>query len=515
MLKYQNLSIRHKLTAIIVIISGLMILLASLGLIVNEVVTLRRSTAHNVLALTDVIALNSTAALSFNDPQTANELLHSLKVEPHIVAAAIYNAAGDRFANYEISKTYRFPEQIKMPKIGSLTENNYIATLTSDKQQGFDNDFIDYIRPVILRNKTIGLVYVRADQRWIFARIISFAGMVSGLVLILIIFAYSLSQKMQRSISRPIEKLAKTIETVSNHNDYTIRVRPESTDELGTLMSGFNAMLVQIQKRDEELEQISKTKSEFLANMSHELRTPLNHIIGFTDLIVSGKCGDLNNTQAEYLDDVLNSSRHLLSLINDILDLSKVESGKMEVQLTDVNIRDLLNSSLTMIREKAIKHGIQTAVQIDNEIPQTLSADERKFKQIIYNLLSNAAKFTEDGGRIEISASMVSFSWIETRVPEVFKEDCLSFLEDTGEPFCQISVADTGIGIKPEDVTEIFSTFKQVDSTASRKYSGTGLGLSLTKNLIELHQGTIWVESVFGQGSVFTIVFPQATGKKV
>ena len=514
MLKFRNLSIRHKLTAIIVLTSGLMILITSLVLIINEAITFHRSAVRNISVLTEVIAINSTAALSFQDPQTAGELLQSLRVEPRIIAAAIYNAAGYRFALYNNNKINQLPEYLEPSNNLSAKPKNFDLPATGSGNQSLGRDFMDFMRPIILNDKTIGMVYVRADQGWIYDRMKLFISMVACIMLGLIILAYFLSQKLQRVISQPIENLANTMEQVTSHNDYTVRVDPESSDELGTLMIGFNDMLEQIQKRDLELERVSKMKSEFLANMSHELRTPLNAIIGFSELMIGHHFGKLNETQDEYVKDIHNSGRHLLSLINDILDLSKVESGKMVVNLTDIDICNLLASSLTMIREKAFKHGIKLSVQIDDEMPQTLRADERKLKQILYNLLSNAAKFTEDGGRIDLSAEMVPHTWIETRVPVIFREDCLTLLDYSGETFCRISVSDTGIGIHSEAIKKIFTAFEQVESSTSRKYGGTGLGLTLCKNFMELHQGAIWVESVIGQGSTFTLVLPYVDDHK-
>ena len=255
-------------------------------------------------------------------------------------------------------------------------------------------------------------------------------------------------------------------------------------------------------------EKANRAKSEFLANMSHELRTPLNHVIGFTELIADKKVGDLNSEQQEYLYDVLLSSRHLLSLINDILDLSKVEAGKMELDPTLVNIQALLDSSLVMVKEKAMKHGIRLEMDYAS-IPELVRVDERKLKQVMYNLLSNAVKFTPDGGTVRISASR-----IEDPVPE---NPTLSILPDKDEkPFpgeqrshLKIAVSDTGIGISENDLERIFAPFEQVDNSATKAYKGTGLGLSLSRSFVELHGGRIWAESEgAGKGSTFVFTIP-------
>lgn len=258
-------------------------------------------------------------------------------------------------------------------------------------------------------------------------------------------------------------------------------------------------------------EKANCAKSEFLANMSHELRTPLNHIIGFTELVVDKNFGDLNDIQFEYLNDVLGSSRHLLSLINDILDLSKVEAGHLELLPAPVCLPDLIKNSQVMIKEKAIKHGIQINTEID-ALPKEIIADKRKLKQIIYNLLSNAAKFTPDGGKITIQGHREVFSdgLVITRDGrKIILPACQSSNGNQGTESIFIGIEDTGIGLCPDQLEGIFNPFEQVDSTVGRKYQGTGLGLSLSRSLVELHSGAIWAESEGdGCGSRFCFVIP-------
>jgi signal transduction histidine kinase len=248
-----------------------------------------------------------------------------------------------------------------------------------------------------------------------------------------------------------------------------------------------------------------------LANMSHELRTPLNAIIGFSELLLDGESGELNPTQKEYLGDVLESSRHLLSLINDILDLSKVEAGKMELEVREVFLRGLLEGSLVMVKEKALKHGIELSTELDG-IPEVVEADERKLKQVVYNLLSNAVKFTADGGRVTIRAESVSRAdgaWVRNDGQRItFPVDEDMQLEGRKD-WVRVAIEDTGIGIREEDLQRIFEPFEQVEGSASRRFEGTGLGLSLTRRMVELHGGRIWGESGgLGKGSVFSFLIP-------
>jgi len=238
-------------------------------------------------------------------------------------------------------------------------------------------------------------------------------------------------------------------------------------------------------------------KSEFLSNLSHELRTPLNHIIGFTELILGKYFGDLNKIQEEYLTDVHQSSQHLLSLVNEILDVSKIEAGKLELKLSEVDLKLLLEQSLSIIKDNATQRKIELTAKID-EIPKSITADERRVKQAVYNLLYNAVKFTKDGGQICLCARMTTGTGREISGQTVSLRDEV-----------EISVVDTGIGIRKEDMEKIFEPFSQLESPLNRKYTGTGLGLTLTRNLIEMHGGRIWVDSEGpGKGSVFRFTLP-------
>jgi len=238
----------------------------------------------------------------------------------------------------------------------------------------------------------------------------------------------------------------------------------------------------EIEDKSREIEAANRHKSEFLANMSHELRTPLNAIIGFSEVLGERMFGELNEKQAEYTDDILSSGRHLLSLINDILDLSKIEAGRMELELTKFDLPMAIDNALTLIRERATRHGIRLHHTVDERLSE-FTGDERKFKQILLNLLSNAVKFTPEGGQIKVEASV-------------------------GDRAVIVAVIDTGIGIALEDQEAIFEEFRQVGTNYAQKREGTGLGLTLTRKFVELHGGKIWVESEIGKGSRFTFTLP-------
>ncbi|HEV3009246.1 MAG TPA: ATP-binding protein, partial [Burkholderiales bacterium] len=242
----------------------------------------------------------------------------------------------------------------------------------------------------------------------------------------------------------------------------------------------------EIQEKSAQLEVANRHKSEFLANMSHELRTPLNAIIGFSEALGERMFGELTEKQAEYLKDIHESGRHLLSLINDILDLSKIEAGRMELELSTFHVPGALANAITLVRERAQRHGIALNLEVEERLGE-FSGDERKFKQIMLNLLSNAVKFTPDGGRVDVSAKKLDGK-------------------------IEVAVRDTGIGIAPEDQAAVFEEFRQVGRDKLKKAEGTGLGLALTKRFVELHGGEIRLESEPGKGSRFSFSLPLGAG---
>jgi len=356
-------------------------------------------------------------------------------------------------------------------------------------------------------------------------------------IIISMIFLFSLiaAYLLVSKLSKPLKLLASHAKDVASI-DFTSNEQKENSieklpikfkDEVGRLAESFVFMEAELRKNVQKLiettqlqkkaaEEANRSKSEFLANMSHELRTPLNHIIGFTELVLDKHFGELNEPQEEYLTDVHQSSKHLLSLINDILDLSKVEAGKLELELTDVELLPVLKNSLVMVKEKAMKHGISLTTTTDH-VPDAIKADERKLKQIIYNLLSNAVKFTNDGGEIGLDAKKVNclvrpgLRWDDPEYLQILEEGVNgeSCDDKTLIDCVKISVSDSGIGLNIEDQERVFKPFEQADGSASRRYQGTGLGLSLTKRLVQLHGGKIWVDSEGeGKGSTFSFVIP-------
>ena len=298
-----------------------------------------------------------------------------------------------------------------------------------------------------------------------------------------IVSALLLGYVISWSLIGPVRQMKTRLSEIAG-GDFARRVEVPNRDELGALAADLNTMSSELGRLYAQLETANRHKSQFLASMSHELRTPLNAIIGFADVLLGRFFGPLTDKQVEYLTDIGAAGRHLLALINDILDLSKVEAGRMELVPVSFSVREALEAGLTMVRGRALRHGIALTLEVDPTI-DCIRADERKFKQVVFNLLTNATKFTPPSGRVDVTARRID-----------------------GE--LRVAVQDTGIGIAPEDQTRIFEDFEQAGRTALLSQEGTGLGLALARRLVELHGGRIWVESRIGEGSTFIFALPLA-----
>jgi signal transduction histidine kinase len=303
-----------------------------------------------------------------------------------------------------------------------------------------------------------------------------FVGVAAGAIVLALLLGFLLSWSLIGSIQRIDSRLAAIAS-----GDFSGHVDVPNRDELGALSANVNRMNDELNRLYRELEAASLHKSEFLANMSHELRTPLNAILGFSQVLREQMFGEVNEKQAEYLDDILSSGNHLLSLINDVLDLSKVEAGQVELEVAPFSLNEALERGVVTLRERAAKDGVRVTLETDARV-DLVEGDQRRVRQVIFNLLSNAVKFTPPGGVVDVRAAQVD-----------------------GE--VRISVSDTGPGLAPEDHDRVFEEFQQTD-LGSEQREGTGLGLALSKRLIELHGGRIWVDSELGTGSTFVFTLP-------
>jgi len=310
------------------------------------------------------------------------------------------------------------------------------------------------------------------SSRW---TVIGFAVGSSALAMLL---GFAISQ----SLIVPVKQINQRLGEIAA-GDFSRNVDIANRDELGSLAANVNRMNGELRRVYEQLEAVNLHKSQFLANMSHELRTPLNAIIGFSEVLHERMFGELNAKQAEYVQDIYTSGRHLLALINDILDLAKIDSGRVELERSRFDLRLAIDNAVTLVRERAQRHGIALEVDAADSLGE-IHADERKVKQILLNLLSNALKFTPDGGRVAVAAKRADGA-------------------------AEISVADTGIGIAAADQELIFEEFRQAQTKPGQAREGTGLGLALTRKFVEMHGGRISVESEPGKGATFTFTLPE------
>jgi signal transduction histidine kinase len=335
-------------------------------------------------------------------------------------------------------------------------------------------------------------VFVEQPESAAFAPLSSKIWKTALLIAAFVLAAIALSILLARRLVRPIKRLQVAAEAIGA-GAYDERIELNRRDELGALAAAFNQMAERVQElitglerrvaeRTKALEIASQHKSDFLANMSHELRTPLNAIVGFSQVLKQKLFGPVNEKQDEYLDDILSSADHLLALINDILDLSKVEAGQVELERNLFSLREALERGMVMVRERASKNGVALTLELDPSV-DLVEGDERRIRQVVFNLLSNAVKFTPQGGEVDVSTARVD-----------------------GE--VQVVVRDTGPGIAAQDQERIFEEFQQARDSNGERPEGTGLGLALTKSLVELHGGRIWVESEPGKGSTFTFTIP-------
>jgi signal transduction histidine kinase/DNA-binding response OmpR family regulator len=445
-------------------------------------------------------ASNSVSALLFDDPRAAQNTLLALKTATNITSAGIYRSDGRSFAAYWRDQSRQVPA---LPLVPPGATEAY----------RFEGNQVVLVRSIVSEGKPVGIVYMQSDSQVLNARLKRYAG-ISAIVLVASLLAALLVSSMfRRAVAEPIVHLAETARAVSRDRNYSVRAMPSgSGGELTVLVDAFNEMLVQIQQRDgalqegrdelehrvqertaeleaaknsilhakEELERASKFKDQFLSTMSHELRTPLNAILGFSDLLPDERYGPLNDRQRRYVAHIHTSGQHLLSLINDILDLSKIEAGRLELAFEGVRLEAAFTEVLGTLQPLADKKSQTLIRQVDSNL--CVRADPTRFKQILMNLIGNAIKFTPESGRIELAARSMD-----------------------GQ--IRVEVRDSGPGIPPEDQQRIFEAFYR-RAESGKAVEGTGLGLAITERLVHMHGSRLGVESQPGQGTCFHFSLP-------
>ncbi len=501
----QNLSIKRKLTLITMLTSSIALILSAASFLIYDLISFRHLLSQDLITQAEIIGYNSAGAMEFKDEPAATATLSALTAKEDIVAAVLYGRDGKMFAHY-----FR----------GNKTLPTLLPSRLQKKGYLFEGGYLEVFHDVTLNGEHLGTLFLQSDMRQWSVRAKRYASILAIFVLISGLLALLVSSKLQGLISRPILRLEDTMRMVSAKKNYGVRAVKSYDDEIGRLIDGFNTMLSEIQQRDialqstngelktrtheleqeifqrkqtqEELlnakhaaEEANRAKSTFLANMSHELRTPLNAIIGYSEMLEEETRDSGKIENAQDLKKIQSAGKHLLSLINDVLDLSKIEAGKMGLHLETFDVSQVIEEMVTTLQPAAAKNANSIHVHLAKNV-SVMKADITKVRQILFNLLSNACKFTDHGT-------------ISVNVEQIKSED---------RDWIQFQVHDTGIGISAKQKENLFQEFAQADASIARKYGGTGLGLAITHRFVQLMKGQINVKSEPGQGAIFTVQLP-------
>jgi signal transduction histidine kinase/DNA-binding response OmpR family regulator len=478
-------SIQRKLTLLVMLTTTIALLVAAVQFILNDIRDYQRRVVDDLTILARIIGENCISQLEFEDAKGAVQTLSALGVKPHVVAATVYTKVGKLFAAYTAKGVQANVLPAAPPAEGHRLWKGHIVLCES----------------IFHGEEQVGSIYLEFDPIEVWRRMAQNCAVVAAMLVISGVIAFLVSARLQRLISRPILDLARVANVISEKRDYSVRAAKQTEDEIGFLIDCFNGMLAQMEKHEKTLREVNgqlakseqralaatEAKSQFLANMSHELRTPLNAIIGYSEMLQEELEEVGQNNFIPDLQKIHAAAKHQLSLINDILDLSKVEAGKMSLFLETFPVAAAVQEVATTIRPLVAKNGNRLEVECPADLG-TIKADQTKLRQVLFNLLSNANKFTEKGViELEVRRSPPVNSHAAT----------FSFV-----------VRDTGIGMTPEQMGTLFQAFSQAGGATTRKYGGTGLGLAISKQFCRMMGGDLTAVSEPGKGSTFTMTLP-------
>jgi signal transduction histidine kinase/DNA-binding response OmpR family regulator len=510
---FRDYSISKKMTWTNMLVSGVALLLACTAFIGYDLVSFRRATVYNLSIQAQIAGSNAVSALLFDDQNSAQKTLSALRASPSIISAGILALDSRPFATYSRDKGGKIPLLPTLPE-GQL------------ETYRFGGGAVLLVRSIIFEGKPTGIIFIQSGMEVLNARLRLYVEISAIVLAVSLLVALLISPIVQREIARPIVQLAEVAQLVSRDKNYSVRAEPSNTrDEISVLVDAFNGMLTQIQEREgalrkahdelelrvqertaeletakselevyshsilrakEEVERASKFKDQFLSTMSHELRTPLNAVLGFSDLLADERYGSLNDRQKRYVNNIHTGGQHLLKLISDILDLSKIEAGRMDLAIQEVPMESAFADVLSTLKPLADKKSQVMAQNCESHL--IVRADSTRLKQMLMNLAGNAIKFTPEGGRVELTAH-----------------------EANGQ--VRVEVRDTGPGIPSEEQNHIFQAFYRLRQSGTA-IEGTGLGLAITQRLAELHGGMLGLDSQPGQGSCFHFSLPVGASRR-
>ena len=481
----RDIPIKRKLTLVTLLTSSVALLLMGTAVITYELVTFRRALAVNIGVLAQIIASNSTAAVAFEDPKSAREILGALSAEHQITAAAIYDKSGRIFAS--------FPETIARTEFPQRPRPDGYR---------FEKSHLGMFRPIVQEGTRLGTIFLQADLGVMYTRFTVYGALILIVSACSFLGAMGLSRKFQRSISKPILGLAEVATAVSTRQDYSVRAVKDGADEIGQLTDAFNQMLTTIGESNAALsaseerlrhalegsEAANKAKDHFLAVLSHELRTPLTPVLATVAMLESEE--DTPEHVRRELETVRRNIEVEARLIDDLLDLTGIVRGKLELHRQVVDVRSLLDHTMkSYCASTAAKKSLRVSLEVTASETCVL-ADRSRLTQVFWNLLQNACKFTPEGGSIDI---------------RVYNEPA-SGNGESARPALVVEVSDSGIGIKAQTLPRIFNAFEQGERSRSATFGGLGLGLAISRAIVELHNGSIWATSDgIGKGTKFFV----------